>query len=132
MKLRAHPPNDRILSDAIMNQLTSFSDSEIEQIASLCLSEGPSQTPLKNFSGRAHNGQTVFDVISLDPRWTLWFERIALDRDQLNVEIEDAVANDDDLKHLAGKDYDWTQIDWSVLGRVIGSSLLLNFLKMEN
>ena len=44
MKLRAHPPNDRILSDAIMNQLTSFSDSEIEQIASLCLGEGITNT----------------------------------------------------------------------------------------
>lgn len=129
MKLKTPPPNDRILSDAIMNQLTSFSDSEIEQIANLCLSEGPSQTPLKSFSGRGHNGQTVFDVVSLDPRWTLWFERIALDRDQLNAEIEGIVANDDDLKHLAGKDYDWTQIDWSALGRVIGSAILAQLLE---
>ena len=40
MKLRAPPPNDRILSDAIINQLTSFSDSEIEQIANHASARG--------------------------------------------------------------------------------------------
>ena len=110
--LRANPPRDRSVSDAVENDIVALSNPEIEILAA------GDEALFRNREGRDVGNERVFDMVSLDARWEAWFARIENDRDGLNAEIEQVAEQE------GQKGYQWTNIDWPVVGRMIGSSIL--------
>ena len=127
--LRANPPRDRSVSDAVENDIVALSNPEIEILAA------GDEALFRNREGRDVGNERVFDMVSLDARWEAWFARIENDRDGLNAEIEQVAEQEG--QSLANQGYQWTNIDWPVVGRMIGSSILArlydeNILSRDN
>jgi len=130
--MKAPPPCDLLLWDAIEDEVIALSENEIHEVAQLCWEEGFVDTPLRDEDGREYSpGVSIYDIIQLDSRWETWFARIDLPngRAVLQEEIEKIAVQEGHA--FAGRDYDWTEIDWPVIGRMIGATILSNFYEQN-
>jgi len=121
--MKARPPFDAILWAAIEDDLIALTDDDIEDISDTCNDEG-GDTPLRDENGRdVPPLGKIYDLIHLDSRWELWFALLEQrGRDAIRAEIDAALQTSGAWE--AGRDYDWTAIDWAVLGRMIGAAIL--------
>ena len=66
----------------------------------------------------------VYDFIALSNRFDGWFEKLRLDRAGLLQEIEDYVLTIDGAQtYFEGKEEQWLELDFGVLGRVVGAAV---------
>ncbi len=76
-----------------------------------------------DISSNVQDDNYVYDFIGLSLDFERWFDRLEIDSSGLLEEIENYIGNTRDSEMMKDFGKEWLEINWSILGRAIGSAI---------